>query len=248
MQRRGMVLVTGGSRGIGAATVRLAAEAGFGVVFTYVSREDAARALVADLVQRGHRAHCIEADVGEPDHIDRLMSSLPQDMGPLVGLVNNAGLTGPLGAFVDTSLETMRRVTAVNVIGTMLLSRYVVAAWLAAGTHGSIVNVSSIAATLGAPGEYVHYAATKGAVESFTIGLAKELAATGIRVNAVSPGTTLTDIHATAGEPGRPQRVASRIPMQRVARPQEIAEAIVWLLEDKASYVTGSVLKVAGGS
>ena len=239
--------MTGGSRGIGAATVRLAAEAGFDVVFTYVSREDAARELVTDLQGINRRVRCIQADVGLPAHVDRLMAELPGDMGPLVGLINNAGVTGRLGPFVDVPLETMQRVTDVNLIGTMLLSQHVVRTWIAAGTRGSIVNVSSVAATLGAPGEYVHYAATKGAVESFTIGLAKELAPTGIRVNAVSPGTAMTDIHAAAGEPGRAQRVASRIPMQRVARADEIAEAIVWLLQDKASYVTGSVFKVAGG-
>ena len=247
MSSLGTVLISGGSRGIGAATVRLAVESGFDVVFSYASREDAASVLVHELQSCGRRVQGIQADVGVATDIERLMGRLSDDQEHLVGLVNNAGVTGPIGAFIETTVETMRRVTEVNVLGTMLLTQRVVRSWIGSRTRGSIVNVSSMAATLGAAGEYVHYAATKGAVESFTIGLAKELAPTGIRVNAVSPGTTLTDIHATAGEPGRPLRVASRIPMQRVARPDEVAEAIIWLLQDKSSYVTGSVLRVAGG-
>lgn len=247
MPSSGTVLITGGSRGIGAATVRLAVESGFDVLFTYANREDAARALIKELRGYGRTIHCSKVDVGIPADLDRLMANLPDDLAPPVGLVNNAGMTGRIGSFVDTTVETMRRTMEVNVLGSMLLTQHVVRAWIRSGTRGSIVNVSSMAATLGAAGEYVHYAASKGAVESFTVGLAKELASTGIRVNAVAPGTTLTDIHSAAGEPGRPLRVAGRIPMQRVARPEEIAEAIVWLLQDKASYVTGAVLKVAGG-
>jgi NAD(P)-dependent dehydrogenase (short-subunit alcohol dehydrogenase family) len=176
-----------------------------------------------------------------------LPERLPPSFEPLAGLVNNTGITGPLGPFASASPETMRRVLDVNVLATMVLTQRVVQRWLDARTGGSIVNVSSIAAALGAPGEYVHYAASKAAVEAFTVGLAKELAEHDIRVNAVSPGTTLTDIHAAAGEPERPARVAARIPMKRPAEASEIAEAIVWLLSARASYVTGTVLKVAGG-
>ena len=245
--RPGTVLITGGSRGIGAATVRLAAAAGHDVVFTYAARHDAAEALIDDVRAKGGRAAAVQADAGDAAAIDAVLDAIPSDFAPLAGLVNNVGITGPLGAFLDTTEATMRRVLDVNVLATMLLTQRVVRRWRDEGRPGAIVNVSSIAATLGAPGEYVHYAASKAAVEGFTVGLARELAGHGIRVNAVAPGTALTDIHATAGEPGRPQRVAARIPMRRPGRAEEIAEAVVWLLSAKASYVTGAVLKVAGG-
>jgi NAD(P)-dependent dehydrogenase (short-subunit alcohol dehydrogenase family) len=241
------VLITGGSRGIGAATARLAAAAGHAVCITYATQQQPADALVAEIVAAGGRAGCLQADVGDPQVAETLLDRLPSALPPLHGLVNNAGITGPLGGFAQASRATLRQVLDVNVLGTMLLTQQAVRRWCAAGRGGVVVNVSSIAATLGAPDEYVHYAASKAAVEAFTVGLAKELAEQGIRINAVSPGTTLTDIHAAAGEPGRPQRVAARLPMRRPGRAPEIAEAIVWLLSDKASYVTGSVLKVAGG-
>jgi NAD(P)-dependent dehydrogenase (short-subunit alcohol dehydrogenase family) len=241
------ILITGGGRGIGAATARLCAAAGHDVAFTYSAQHDAAQALVAQIEALGRRAWAVQADVADPEAAQRVVDGIPAGFAPLAGLVNNAGITGPLGSFADTTVDTMRRVLDVNVLGTMAMSQCVLRRWLAGGTAGSIVNVSSIAATLGAAGEYVHYAASKAAVEGFTIGLAREVAAKGIRVNAVSPGTALTDIHAAAGEPGRPQRVAARIPMQRPAEAQEIAEAIAWLLSERASYVTGTVLKVAGG-
>lgn len=247
MNSQGTLLITGGSRGIGAATARLAAAHGYEVCFTYVAHHEAAHAVVAEIEALGRQAWCLQADAGDPDFADKVLRHIPASFPPLVALVNNAGITGPLGAFVDSSAATMRQVLEVNVLGLMLLTQQVVRRWREAGRGGSIVNVSSIAATLGAPGEYVHYAASKAAVEAFTVGLAKELAEHGIRVNAVSPGTTLTDIHAAAGEPGRPQRVAARIPMRRPGEAQEIAQAIVWLLSAGASYTTGTVLKVAGG-
>ncbi|WP_326537041.1 SDR family oxidoreductase [Pseudorhodoferax sp.] len=247
MNEPGTVLITGGSRGIGAATARLAAAAGHAVCITYAAQQGPADALVAEIVAAGGRAACLQADVGVPAVAEGLIGRLPAGLPPLAALVNNAGITGPLGAFEQATRATLQQVLDVNVLGTMLLSQQAVRHWRAAGRAGAIVNVSSIAAALGAPGEYVHYAASKAAVEAFTVGLAKELAAEGIRVNAVSPGTTLTEIHAAAGEPGRPQRVAARIPMRRPGEAPEIAEAIVWLLSDKASYVTGAVLKVAGG-
>lgn len=247
MNDPGTVLITGGSRGIGAATARLAAAAGHAVCITYATQQGPADALVAEILAAGGRAACLQADMGDPQVAETLLDRVPAALPALYGLVNNAGITGPLGSFGEASRATLQQVLDVNVLGTMLLTQQAVRRWRAAGRGGVVVNVSSIAAVLGAPGEYVHYAASKAAVEAFTVGLAKELAEQRIRVNAVSPGTTLTDIHAAAGEPGRPQRVAARIPMRRPGEAPEIAEAIVWLLSDKASYVTGSVLKVAGG-
>jgi len=246
-QQGATVLVTGGSRGIGAETVRLLAEAGYAVCFTYTSRHGTAQALASELQAQGRVAAFLQVDLADTAAAASLLERLQPHLPPLAGLVNNAGITGPLGSFVDASPRTLRQVFDVNVLATMLLCRQAARAWLAAGRTGTIVNVSSIAATLGAPGEYVHYAASKAAVEAFTVGLAKELAGQGIRVNCVSPGTTLTEIHAAAGEPGRPERVAARIPLGRPAEAAEIAEAIAWLLSPRASYVTGSVLKVAGG-
>ncbi|OVZ64866.1 oxidoreductase [Pigmentiphaga sp. NML080357] len=247
MTHPGTVIVTGGSRGIGAATVRLAAAAGYDVCFTYREQDAAAHDQVREIQALGRQAMCVKADAGgdtAAEHVFELAGALPQ---PVTALVNNAGITGPIGPFSATTAATMRRVLDVNVMGTMLFSQQAVRRWLEEGRAGSIVNISSIAATLGAPGEYVHYAASKAAVEGFTVGLAREVAAQGIRVNAVSPGTALTDIHATAGEPDRPRRIAAKVPMGRVAHAEEIAEAVVWLLSDKARYVTGAVLRAAGG-
>lgn len=247
MTTQGCVLVTGGSRGIGAETVLLLAESGYDVCFTYLSNKDAASSVVARVEALGRRAWAIQADVADAASAEQLISGLPADGWPLVGLVNNAGITGPLSSFLNTNVDTMKRVFDVNVLGALALTQQVVNAWVQGGRQGCVVNVSSIAATLGAPGEYVHYAASKAAMEAFTIGLGKELAGKGIRVNCVSPGTSLTDIHAAAGEPDRPARVASKIPMGRAGEPREIAEAIAWLLSPKASYVTGTVLRVSGG-
>ena len=241
------ILITGGSRGIGAAFVRQAVEQGYGVCFTYATQEAQAQALVLELATQGVNVACLQADTGNTAAIAHLFRDAEQLVGPIDVLVNNAGITGPLGPFLQTTQDTMQQVLNVNVLGPMLLSKQAVRAWQARGAKGCILNVSSIAAKLGAASEYIHYAAAKGALESFTVGLAKELAAEGIRVNAIAPGTTLTDIHATAGEPGRPARVAARIPMQRPGKPEEIAEAMLWLISEKASYVTGAVMPVAGG-
>ncbi len=247
MTHPGTIVVTGGSRGIGAATVRLAAAAGYDVCFTYHEQGDAAHALVQEIRALGREATCIQADVADDDVADRVFAHAASLPRAITGLVNNAGVTGPIGPFHAADTKTLRRVLEVNVMGTMSFSRHAVRMWLEQGRPGHIVNVSSIAAASGAPGEYVHYAASKAAVEGFTVGLAREVAAQGIRVNAVAPGTTLTDIHAAAGEPDRPKRIAARVPMGRIARAEEIAEAVMWLLSERAGYVTGSVLKVAGG-
>ena len=244
-----VLLVTGGSRGIGAAIVRLAVEHGYDVCFSYVDQAAAAQGLVEWLrsVRADARLLALQADVADPQAVRALFERCVQEFGALDALVNNAGITGRLGPFRDTTVETMRRVLDVNVLGTMLCAQHAVRHWQDRRSAGCLVNVSSVAATLGSPHEYVHYAGAKGAVDSFSVGLAKEVAADGIRVNVVSPGPALTEIHAAAGEPDRPARVAARIPMGRPGTPEEIAQAVLWLLSDQASYVTGSILKVAGG-
>ncbi|WP_143343237.1 SDR family oxidoreductase, partial [Crossiella equi] len=172
-----------------------------------------------------------------------------EQTGPVTGLVNNAGITGPLGRLTDLSGDVLRRVVEVNVVGYLLCAQRAARQMGTShgGVGGAIVNISSAAATLGSPNEYVHYAATKGAVDSMTVGLAKELAPEGIRVNAVAPGTVHTDIHAAMGDPDRPARMAERIPVGRAGQPEEIASAVAWLLNDEASFTTGAVLRVAGG-
>ena len=240
------VIVTGGSRGIGAATARLAAARGHDVCVNYVRDEQAAQALVEDIRATGGTAVAVQADISLEADIVRLFDTAAAEIGPLYGLVNNAGITGPIGPFMNMDSATLRRVFDVNVHGSLLCAKEAIRRMSPRG-RGSIVNLSSIAATTGAPGEYVYYGASKAAIDAFTIGLAKEIATSGIRVNAIAPGSTLTDIHATAGEPNRPERVKSRIPMGRLAEPEEIAEAILWLLSDASSYVTGAVIRVAGG-
>lgn len=247
MSDRGALVVTGGSRGIGAAITRQAARQGYAVCFSYAQDAASAGRLVEELAQSGHRVLAVQGDVAEPKGARSLFDQAENKLGPISALVNNAGITGPIGAFRDLDHAVLRRVLDVNLVGTMLCAQEAIRRWERRGAAGAIVNLSSIAATLGAPNEYVHYAASKGAVESFTIGLAKELAPSGIRVNAVSPGTVFTDIHASAGEPGRPARVVSRVPMGRIGEPDEIASAVLWLLSEEASYVTGSILRVSGG-
>ncbi|WP_431855220.1 SDR family oxidoreductase [Azospirillum sp.] len=242
-----VLIVTGGGRGIGAAIVRLAARDGYAVCFNYTRDDAAAQGLLRGLHDAGVRAAAVRGDVADPDTAHRLFDTAEADLGPVTALVNNAGVTGPIGMFRDAEHATLRRVLDVNVLGTMLCAQEAVRRWQKSGTPGRMVNISSVAATLGAAHEYVHYAATKAAVEAFTLGLAREVASGGIRVNAVSPGTAFTDIHAAAGEPDRPARVVTRVPMGRIAEPDEIAEAVLWLLSDKASYVAGAVLRVAGG-
>lgn len=243
----GVLLVTGGGRGIGAAVVRRAARAGIATAFSYQSDEAAARALVSEVQSAGSRALAIRQDVGEADAVPGLFDAVEGQLGQVSLLVNNAGITGRIGTFADASADTLRQVTQINLLGTMFMAQEAIRRWRARDAKGRMVNISSIAATLGAPGEYVHYAATKAGVEALTIGLGKEVAPHGIRVNAVAPGTVHTDIHAAAGEPDRPARVVSRIPSGRVGEPDEVAAAVLWLLSDEASYVNATVLRVSGG-
>lgn len=242
-----VLLVTGGGRGIGAAVVRRAARAGIATAFSYQADETAARALVSEVESAGSRALAIRQDVAEGDAVPRLFDAAEDRLGPVSMLVNNAGITGRIGSFADASADTLRQVAQVNLLGTMFMAQEAIRRWRARDAKGRMVNISSIAATLGAPGEYVHYAATKAGVEALTIGLGKEVAPHGIRINAVAPGTVHTDIHAAAGEPDRPARVVSRIPSGRVGEPDEVAAAVLWLLSDEASYVNATVLRVSGG-
>jgi NAD(P)-dependent dehydrogenase (short-subunit alcohol dehydrogenase family) len=238
-----VLVVTGGSRGIGAAVTRAAHARGHAVCVAYASDDEAADRLRGELPG----VVAVRADVADSASVSTLFDAAEAAFGPVTALVNNAGVTGRLGRFVDASAATLQRVLDVNVLGTMLCAQEAVRRWAERDTAGRIVNVSSRAATLGSPGEYVHYAASKAAVETFTLGLAKEVAAQGIRVNGVAPGMIHTDIHAAAGDPGRLERVVGRVPMGRIGEPEEIAAAVLWLLSDEASYVTGAVLDVGGG-
>jgi len=243
-----VLIVTGGGRGIGAEIVRRAAAKDYAVCFSYAQDEQAAERLRAEIAAGGNRkVLAIRADVADADAARTLFDAAEAALGPVTDLVNNAGITGRIGTFHETDAAQMQRVVDVNLMGTMFCAREAVQRWLARGTAGSMVNISSIAATIGAPNEYVPYAAAKAGIEAMSTGLAKETAARAIRINVVSPGTAYTDIHAAAGEPDRPARVVSRIPMGRIGEPHEIANAVMWLLSDDASFVTGAVLRVSGG-
>ncbi|MEQ8665287.1 MAG: glucose 1-dehydrogenase [Rhodospirillales bacterium] len=244
-----VAIVTGGSRGIGAAIARQLGTRGYDVCINYASNADAAEAVAEDVRKSGARAITVKGDASDGDAMLALYEQAERDLGPVSALVNNAGLTGRIGRFADLDEDTMRRVVDVNVIGVMIPSQIAVRRMSTrlGGHGGAIVNISSIAAQLGSPKEYVHYAATKGAVDVFTLGLAREVAAEGIRVNAVSPGLIDTTIHADGGDPDRVEKLSDRIPMKRGGAPAEVAEAVCWLLSDAASYVTGANLTVSGG-
>jgi NAD(P)-dependent dehydrogenase (short-subunit alcohol dehydrogenase family) len=247
--RSGTVIVTGGGRGIGAAVSRLAAAAGYAVAVNYAHDATAAHAVVESITEDGGRAVAVGADVADERDVIRLFDTAERELGPLAALVNNAAITGGVSRLDELDAATFTRVLAVNVGGTALCAREAVRRLSTrhGGAGGAIVNVSSIAARLGSAGEWVHYAASKGAVDTLTVGLAREVAAEGVRVNAVAPGLVDTDLHAAAGMPDRPARMAPTIPMGRGGTPEEIAAAVVWLLSPAASYVTGAVLPVGGG-
>jgi NAD(P)-dependent dehydrogenase (short-subunit alcohol dehydrogenase family) len=243
------VLVTGGGRGIGAATARLAAARGFDVAINF-QRDAASAERVADDVRAlGRHALCVQADVADEAQVDAMFRRLDAEMPRLSGLINNAGIVAMKARLDEMDVARWRRLFDINIVGTLLCAQHAVKRMSTrhGGTGGAIVNLSSVAATLGAPGMYVDYAASKGAVDVFTIGLARELAAEGVRVNAVRPGIIDTDIHAASGDRDRPQKSAEVIPMQRPGRAEEIATAILWLLSDEASYTTGALLDVTGG-
>jgi NAD(P)-dependent dehydrogenase (short-subunit alcohol dehydrogenase family) len=245
----GTLIVTGGGRGIGAAIARLAARHGYAIAVNYVADEGAARGVVREIERNNGRASAIRADVSREHEVVQLFENAQRDLGQIVALVNNAGITGGFSRLEDVKTETVERVLAVNVTGALLCAREAVRRMSKrrGGAGGAIVNISSRAAQLGSPGEWIHYAMTKGAIDTLTIGLSREAASDGIRVNAVAPGLVETDIHAAAGDPDRPRRMAAGIPLGRGAKPEEIAEAVLWLLSPSATYVTGAILAVSGG-
>lgn len=244
-----VMLITGASRGIGAATARLAAAEGYALCLNFNHRQDAAQSLLEELKSTGVRAIAVAADVSDETQVAGLFAAIDDEFGRLDVLVNNAGMLEHQMRLDEMDAARLARVFAVNVTGSFLCARQAVKrmSTLYGGNGGVIVNVSSIAAKLGAPNEYIDYAAAKGAIDSMTLGLAKEVAAEGIRVNAVRPGVIDTEIHASGGEPGRVERVKASVPMGRGGHAEEVAEAIVWLASDKASYTSGALLDVSGG-
>jgi NAD(P)-dependent dehydrogenase (short-subunit alcohol dehydrogenase family) len=245
----GTLVVTGASRGIGAAIARLAGERGFSVAVNFTKGANEADEIVQHILSVGGRARAIQADVSREEEIVRLFETAEQELGPIKALVNNAAITGGFARVDAVSAKALNQVMAVNVTGAILCAREAVRrmSTLHGGSGGAIVNISSRAAHTGSAGEWVHYAASKGAIDSFTIGLAREVATEGIRVNAVAPGLIETGLHAANGAPDRLKRLASTIPMQRPGTAIEVAEAVLWLLSSAASYTTGAILEVGGG-
>jgi len=245
----GVIIVTGGGRGIGAATARLAAARGYAVCVNYLRARDVAEALVQEIRDDGGRAIAVPGDVASEPDVLRLFQETDRSLGPLSALVNNAGIVESQSRVENMDAARLQRMFATNLVGPFLCAREAIRRMSTrhGGKGGAIVNVSSGAARLGSPGEYVDYAASKGALDTMTIGLAKELAGDGIRVNAVRPGFVHTGIHASGGEPNRIERLRESIPMKRGGEPEEVARAILWLLSDEASYSTGAILDVTGG-
>ncbi|MBB6465758.1 NAD(P)-dependent dehydrogenase (short-subunit alcohol dehydrogenase family) [Aminobacter lissarensis] len=244
-----VLLVTGGSRGIGAATCRLAAKAGYHVAINYASNEAAANALVAEIKASGGEAIAIKGDVGNEADVLGMFAEVDRTYGRLDAFVNNAGVVDMKARVDEMSAFRLERMMRINVVGSILCAREAVKRMssLHGGAGGAIVNISSAAATLGSPGEYVDYAASKGAIDTFTIGLAKEIATEGVRVNAVRPGIIDTEIHASGGQPDRIAAIRGLVPLKREGKAEEVAHAVIWLLSDEASYTTGSILNVSGG-
>ena len=245
-----VMLVTGGGRGIGAATSRLAAQRGFAVAVNYVRDRESAESLAREIEKSGGKAIPVGGDVSVEADVLRIFDTLDRSLGRLTALVNNAGIVDRQARVEDITPARLQRMFAVNVFGPFLCAREAVKRMSTrrGGAGGAIVNVSSGAARIGSPGMYVDYAASKGAIDTFTVGLAKEVAADGIRVNAVRSGFALTGIHASGGIPDRIERMRDHIPLKRGAEPEEIARAILWLLSDEASYATGAILDVTGGT
>ena len=245
----GILIVTGGSRGIGAATARLAAQRGWDVVVNYKGNASAAKTVVGEVESEGRRAVAIQGDMALESDVIRLFLEAEKALGKVTGVVNNAGITGTGSLLADTDLATIKSVIDLNVTGALVVAREAVRhmAKSRGGRGGGIVNLSSVAARIGGGGELIPYAASKGAIETLTLGLAKEVAAEGIRVNAVSPGLIETDIHDTTGDPNRLARLVKGVPMGRTGTAAEVAEAILWLLSPASSYVTGTSIQIGGG-
>lgn len=245
-----VMLVTGGSRGIGAAVARLAARRGYAVGVNYHAQAGAAQAVVDAIRGEGGRAVALQADVSQEAQVLRMFQALDDELGRIDALVNNAGILEQQMRVEAMSAERLQRVLATNVIGAFLCAREAVRRMSTrhGGPGGAIVNVSSAAARLGSPNEYVDYAASKGALDTMTIGLSKEVAPEGIRVNGVRPGTIYTDMHASGGEPGRVDRLKSAIPLRRGGTVEEVAGAVMWLFSDEAGYTSGSFIEVSGGN
>lgn len=248
-EERGTLIVTGASRGIGAAIARLAAERTYSVAVNFSIGEREANSLIEQIISAGGSACAIQADISRDEDVMRLFETAEGKLGPIKALVNNAAITGGFSRVESVKAGTLAQVMAVNVAGAFLCAREAVRRMSTrhGGTGGVIVNISSRAAHTGSAGEWVHYAASKGAIDSFTIGLAREVATEGIRVNAVAPGLIETGLHAANGMPDRLDRLAGTIPMQRPGVPIEVAEAVLWLLSPAASYTTGAILEVGGG-
>jgi NAD(P)-dependent dehydrogenase (short-subunit alcohol dehydrogenase family) len=244
-----VAIVTGGGRGIGAATARLAAARGYAVCVNYLRKRDAAEEVVRDIEAAGGKAIAVAGNVADEADVIRMFETAAAQLGPITALVNNAGILERQTRLDEMEAARFHRVFATNITGAFLCAREAVKRMSTkhGGKGGGIVNVSSMASRLGSPGEYIDYAASKGAIDSLTIGLAKEVAQEGIRVNAVRPGVIYTEIHASGGEPGRVDRVKNAIPMKRGGQPEEVAHAILWLLSDESSYSTGTFIDVSGG-
>lgn len=244
---RPVCLITGASGGIGAASARLAAARGYDLALSYNGNKAAAEAVAADARKAGSRAEIYRADVAKPEDIEALFNAVDRDFGRIDALVNNAGVVDMAARVTDFTHDRLRRMFDINVIGAMLAAKEAVLRMQAQGSGGSIVNISSVAARLGSANEFVDYAASKAAIDTFTKGLANEVATGGIRVNSLRPGLIETDIHAKGGEPDRAERLAVNVPMKRVGTAEEVADAVLYLLSDQASYVTGAFLDVSGG-
>ncbi|MDB4837435.1 SDR family oxidoreductase [Marinomonas sp.] len=244
-----ILLITGGGRGIGAATAKIAAQQGYQVVLNYRKNKASVQNVIADIQRLGHQAYSVQADISDTNQVHFLFDHVLNTWGPISALVNNAGILETQMPFCQTDLSRWQRVFNTNVFGTLLCCQaaFKHMALSEGGNGGSIVNVSSLASVYGSPNEYVDYAASKGAIDSFSKGFAKEVADDGMRVNVVRPGLIYTEMHSDGGEAGRVDRLGPSLPMKRGGQPEEVAEAIVWLLSEKSSYTTGGFIDVGGG-
>ncbi len=244
-----IAIITGGSRGIGAATARLAAAAGYDICVNYAGDEAAAHKVAGDIEKLGRRAMPFQADVGDEAAVKAMFEEVDREFGPVTALVNNAGIVDLPQPVAEMTAARLQQMFATNILGCFLCAREAVLRMSTryGGSGGAIVNLSSVAAVLGSPGQYVDYAASKGAIDAMTIGLAREVANEGVRVNAVRPGIIDTDIHASGGVPDRVAKLKDTIPMKRPGSAEEVAETIVWLMSDKASYCAGAIIDVTGG-